>query len=269
MLEPRALQAAAHVTTVSRRQHEDLLERYPWLKKTPMTDIPIGADPEDFQAVREPEFRSDDHLDGRFTIAYVGTIWPPVIPTLRAFLRALARLRSHDKVFSRLQVAFVGSSGIPGGNRANIVQPLAEQEGVADIIKEIPQRLPYLDALAVTANADLNLILGSDEPHYTASKVYGILMAGRPHLSILRPESSAHGVCKAAGGGIALTFRSHDHVDEIVPTIADSIVQIVNLPQSLGQVYPHAYAPFEASAIAARFAEILDGLSQTHAMSVS
>lgn len=260
LLEPKVLRAASHITTVSSRQYEELAARYPWLDRSSGTEMPIGADPDDFEALRRAGGRGlGGHAD-KFTIAYVGTIWPPVLPTLRAFLRALAMLRGREEIYKRLRVLFVGSSGNPNATATHLVRSLAEAEGVGDVVEETPQRLPYLDALSITARADANLVLGSDEPHYTASKVFGILMAGRPYLSLLRPESSAHAVCRSAGGGICLTFASHDTIGEVVPQVADAIARLVTAPRSFGRASPAAYAPFEASAIAARYGRILDGL---------
>lgn len=263
ILEPMALRAAAHVTTVSVRQHEDLIRRYPWLGSTPRTDIPIGADPGDLSALGSYASPYRASMDGRFTIAYVGTIWPLVIPTLRSFLRAVALLRDRPDIYSRLRILFVGTSGIPSNTTTMLVRSLAEDEGVGDVVEEVPERVPYLDALSITGTADANLILGSDEPHYTASKLYGILMSGRPYLSVLHSESSAHAVCQQAGGGIPLTFSSAGHLEKQVPIIADAIVRLVLSPQLIGRVSRAAYAEFEASRIAQRFADIFDSLRHT------
>jgi glycosyltransferase involved in cell wall biosynthesis len=264
VLEPRALRAAAHITSVSARQNEELAARYPWLNPAAMTDIPIGADPEDFVALRAasppPSARRLD--DGRFTLAYVGTVWPLALPTLRTLLRATAIIRdSSPALYSRLRLLFVGTTGTPSDTTIYLVRPLAEAEGVGDVVEEIPQRLPYLEALAITARAGANLILGSDEPHYTASKVYGLLMAGRPFVSLLHEQSSAHAVAIAAGGGVALSFASRAELPELEQPLADAIIRIAANPHGVGHVDPAAYAPFEAPVIAARYGRIFDSLS--------
>ena len=44
--------------------------------------------------------------------------------------------------------------------------------------------MPYLEAIGVLARSDGITLIGSDEPHYTPSKIYPGLMAGRPFISL-------------------------------------------------------------------------------------
>jgi glycine/D-amino acid oxidase-like deaminating enzyme len=203
--------------------------------------------------------------DESFTIVYVGTIWPAVLPTLRTFLQAIACVRdTAPGVFSRLRVRFIGTTGNANNNSRQMVVPLAEQSGVAEAVEEVPQRLPFIDALSLTSNAGANLLLGSDEPHYTPSKVIGILMAGRPYISLLHEKSSARAICMAAGGGIDFSFRSAEDLTEIVPRLADAIIRMSIAPESRGPINARAYTQFEASAVAARFAQIFDEATGRH-----
>lgn len=260
-LEPWVLRAAAHVTSVSPRQNDELIARYPWLDPTMLTDIPIGADPEDFETLRARPRAAQRDLrgGGPFTIAYVGTIWPGVLPTLRTLLKALAHIRdTAPQVFGRLRLQFVGTTSNPAGAAAKVVLPLAEEAGVAAVTEEMPERIPYIDALSVTANAGANLMLGSDEPHYTPSKVFGILMAARPYVSLLHEQSSANAVCRAAGGGIILSFRSQEELPAMVPRLAEAIVRVSERGDQRIPIDTRAYAPYEASAIAARFARVFE-----------
>lgn len=260
-LEPRALRGASHVTTVSMRQCDNLARRYGWLDRSAITDIPIGIDPDDLVALRADAGCNDANLpgsDSRFTIAYVGTIWPPVMPTLRTLLRGVAKLRaSNPDAYKRLRLNFVGTTSNPSEATKPVVMPMAVEEGVADVVEEIPRRIPYLTALSITANADANLVLGSDEPHYTASKIYGLLLADRPHLSLMRVESSAHAVCKAAGGGIALSFASAEELPRLIDPVAHAIHRLV-MHEPLGPIDQTVCVPYHAGAIAGRFASVFN-----------
>jgi hypothetical protein len=267
-LEPWVLSSAAHITSVSRRQNEELMLRYPWLDPKVLTDIPIGADPDDFEMLRArpraPQYQK--RAGEAFTIAYLGTIWPAVLPTLRVLLQAIARVRdTAPQVFGRVRLQFIGTTSNPNNIARKLVMPLAEEVGVAETVEEVPQRLPFVDGLSITSNADANLLLGSDEPHYTPSKVFGILMAARPYISVLHEESSAHAICRAAGGGLALSFRSREELPAMVPKLADAIVQVSGAPESCGPIDTRVYAPFEASAIAMRFARIFEAAMQPKA----
>jgi hypothetical protein len=236
--------------------------RYPWLDRSRMAAIPIGGDREDFFALSGGAGILDIRQsppDGCFHVVYVGTIWQPVIGTLRVVLRAVRLLREQaPEIYRRLRVHFIGTTADPNDRDGYRVLPLAEAEGVADIVQEIPQRLPYLEALSFQANADAILALGSNEPHYTASKIFGILMSGRPYLSVFHARSSSHEILSAAGGGISLAFETNEELAGLSNELGAALVRIVTDPNALGRADPAAYAPYTAGAIAAKFAAIFD-----------
>lgn len=264
MLEPRALRGASFVTSVSDTQNSQMADRYPWLDRARMAAIPIGSDPEDFDALVKSNNRQNHfQLDPGYThLSYVGTIWPPVIPTIRALLRAAAILRrTSPDIYQRLRLNFVGTTANPNDMTGFRALPLAEAEGVADIVREVPQRLPYLEALSIVQRSDVTLMLGSGEPHYTASKIYPYLMSGRPYLSVFHSESSAHEVLIAAGGGIALSFSSENELTALEGAICDGLIRLAVAPDSLGKVNSTACRPYEARAIACRYAGIFEQLA--------
>lgn len=263
VLEPRALRGASFVTSVSDTQNAQMVEHYPWLDSERMEAIPIGSDPEDFDAlsIADDNSESFELESGCIHLSYVGTIWPPVIPTIRILLRAVAALRiKFPDLYKRLRLNFVGTTANPNDRTGFRALPLAEVEGVADIVREVPQRLPYLEALSILSRSDATLMLGSDEPHYTASKIYPYLMAGKPYLSAFHRASSAHQILMAAGGGIALAFSAGEELAALEGTICDGLCRLAIEPQTLGIADPAVYMSFEARAIAARFAAIFERL---------
>jgi hypothetical protein len=66
-------------------------------------------------------------------------------------------------------------------------------------VTELPGRLDYLDALTVLTQASAILLLGSSEPHYTASKLYPALLARRPILALFHEASSVVSILRSAG----------------------------------------------------------------------
>ena len=130
------------------------------------------------------------------------------------------------------------------------------------MVEEHPPRVPYLEALALQANAHAILMLGSDEPHYTASKIYPGMMSGRPFLSIFHDASSAHRILSEAGGGVALGFADLAQLAEQPHAIAQAMERLVTAPQSLGAVDPQAYATVTAEAVSQRFATVFEAARQ-------
>jgi hypothetical protein len=262
-LEPIALKGASFVTSVSQVQNDEMAARYPWLDRSRMAAIPIGCDPADFDALRaETSITAEKHLaPGKFNLSFVGTFMPRSEPMVRALLSAFARWRSiHPGAAQRVRLNFIGTSNQPNAGIGPRVLPLAKAIGVLDAVHEVPERLPYLEALGVLARSDGILLIGSDEPHYTASKIYPGLMSGRPWLSLFHPASSAHRILADASGGIALAFDGVKGLEQIDDAIATGLHRLVSKPAEIGRCDPSAYANFTASSIAAQFGKVFDVL---------
>jgi len=261
LLEPRALRYADFVTSVSDVQNEQMRLRYPWLDASRMAAIPIGGDAEDFAALRD-EQRNKAATPGLVELSYVGTVLPRSGPLFTSLLRAYARLRSANPILaSKIRLNFVGTSNQPNDNATLRILPLAETLGVADAVNEIPNRVPYLEALGWLARSNGLLLVGSDEPHYTASKIYPALMSGRPFLSIFHRVSSAHEILSASGGGRAIAFDNVADLPALEAQIADALALLASSSRALGRADPSIYRAFEAKSIAARFANIFTELS--------
>jgi hypothetical protein len=269
ILEPQALRQAAFITSVSDIQNEELAALYPWVDRKRMAAIPIGGDPEDFAALRaNPPHAPSHELDpSRINLSYVGTHLPRAEPILRQIFQAARQVRdSRPDLATRLCLNFVGTSNQPTYAGPNLVLPIAIEEGVGDLVSETPQRVSYLEALNILANSDGILLIGSDEPHYTASKIFPALMSERPFLSVFHSKSSSHQILSQAGGGIALGFDSPETLNGLTAGIAGGLVTLATRPESLGVRDPNSYSDLTASAVAKRFALIFEQISRKAAV---
>jgi hypothetical protein len=266
-LEPRALRGADFVTAVSGVQNAEMATRYPWFGSNRMAAIPIGCDSDDFSfAPIQPTGENVGKLDPSFVnLSYVGTFMPRSEHLVRALFRAFARLRLNEPALvARIRLNFIGTSNQPNDGRNFLVKSIAEEEGIGEAVQEIPQRIPYLRALKVLAQSDGILLIGSDEPHYTASKIYPALMSGRPYLSLFHRASSAHAILASAGGGCALAFETPEDLVSLEVALAEGLRTLALHPHALGFVDPIACARYEAKNIAGRFAAIFDSVISTH-----
>jgi len=263
-LEPHALRGADFITSVSETQNVAMAARYSWLDAERMAAIPIGGDPDDFMSLRDvlPMQELLDDEPDCFHLSYVGTFLPRAGALVRTLFRAFVRLRSTKPALAaRIRLNFVGTSNQPNDVLTCRVRPIAEAEGVADVVREIPQRLPYSRALGWLARSRGVLLIGSDEPHYTASKIYPALMSGRPFVSLFHRASSTHAILAAAGGGRAFAFNSSDELASIEAPLAEALRCLACTPELLGTADPAAYAPYQASVVARRFGSIFDRLT--------
>jgi hypothetical protein len=263
LLEPRALAHADHVTGVSLGTCEEIRRRHPQIPPENFSVFPIGAEPADFNYLRQHPRPWPAPLGPRnqqVHLTQVGTLLPRARGTLRALLAAVAELRTRQPgLAQRLHVNFVGTSNQPDGFRDFKVIPVAREMGVAESVTEIPQRLPYLEALNVLIQSDGLIALGSDEPHYTASRIFPMLLARRPLLALYHAASS---VCSIAAGAEGAVVITHDHTQpphSRVSGIADVLSQwlmrgrVADLPARDGLLREHL-----SENIARGFATVFD-----------
>lgn len=263
VLEPRAVRHADFITSVSERQNGEMAARYPWLDPSRMAAIPIGGDPDDFEALRcNPPSGAEVRLNpAMINLSYVGSFLPRAGPLVRVLFSALADLRAErPEISRRVRLNFVGTSNQTNGASSHLVSPLAAAAGVSDLVSETPQRIPYLEALSLLANSHGLLMIGSDEPHYTASKIYPNLMASRPYISIFCSASSAHALLSASGGGMAFGFSDEAELRDLRQPLTRALAALIDHPDRFGQPDPAVYATHTAQSVAGRFAAIFDGL---------
>lgn len=200
-LEPLAVRAASAITAVSSLTFSPILARNPGLH--PVTEvIPIGAEPMDFVARhgRPGAELPFDPSDGLVHVCYTGTILPLGGETLRAVLRALRQLQgSRPDLYARLRLHFIGTSNQTVATTELKVLPLAIELGVGSAVREIPTRLPYSTIVQVQQQAGALLAMGSSEAHYTASKIFPLLLSRRPLLAVYHEQSSVTNILPSVG----------------------------------------------------------------------
>ena len=261
LAEPYALRSADHVTAVSELTNTLVRSRYPWLPCHRFSAVPIGGDAADFDSLRSGE-RSCSWIvraPGDIVISYVGNVWTRAHRTLETVFAAIATLkRGKPQLYSRLRLIFVGSSNQPVDSASEVVMPLARGAGIAEIVQEEPRRVPYLDALNIMLRSDILLMLGSDEPHYTASKLFPALLAQRPLLGIFHEESSVCPIAEDVGGVCLVKFGGERPVAACMSEIAKAIETLVETPGVAGRADLNKLEPFLGPAIAQRFATLFE-----------
>lgn len=265
MLEPWALRGADAITAVSHGTYEALLRRYPWLGGTPCAAIPLGGEPADFESVRRrlranPYF---DPKDGHVHLCYVGTLLPAGFETLRAVLKAVALLRARrPDLYGRLRLHFFGTSNQTAPDAPGRVLPVARELGIDGPVTELAPRLDYLDALTVLTQATAVLMMGSSERHYTASRLYPGLLAGRPILAIYHEASSVVEVLRKATAPPTVRLVTYDderRAESRVEAIYEELRDVVAGPvYNATDVAPDVVREYGADVLAGRLAAVLD-----------
>jgi hypothetical protein len=235
-LEPIAVRSADALTAVSQNTYQDVLARNPASHHIPCAAIPIGGEPADFEYLRTHARRNPyfDPGDGGIHLCYVGTVLPLGVETLRALLRAVVLLRDRrPDLCQRLRLHFFGTSNQTAALSPARVLPIARELGVDEYVTEHPPRIDYLDALTVLTQASAILMLGSSEPHYTASKLYPGLLARRPILAVYHEASSVVATLRRVARPPAarlVVYGDHGGAAAHIDTICDELEALLEAP---------------------------------------
>lgn len=263
IVEPYAVRHVAQITGVSKGTTDAVIQRYSWLSQTDATEIPYGAESKDFEYVRRNPRQNQifDPLDGMVHLSCVGACIPGMYPAVRALFRAVrAGLESSPERFSRLQLHFVGTSYTangPGGSEA--VMEIAREEGIQDHVDERRQRVSYLDSLQLMLDSRALLLIGSDEPHYTASKVFPYMLAERPLLAIFHEDSSVVEILEQTKCGRVITFNKDHGPDQRMNLMVEELERILSLPlESRRESRLHELEAYSTRAMTGRLVEAFD-----------
>lgn len=213
VLERWTMQAASGLVAVSEPYIATLRRRYPHLIDVPAVTLPFAASSVDFEILTQhrqpnPFF---DPTDTQVHAAYVGRAGDDMRPALEILFGALEEgRRTAPLEFGPVRLHFVGTNYSTEANARRTVAPVADQEGCGDVVTETPARAPYFSALQLLKDAAFLVLIGSDDPTYTASKVYPYLFAGKPIVAVVHERSSLVPVLRSAPHCVLVTFGSND-----------------------------------------------------------
>lgn len=234
MQEPRALRHISHVISVSPKYPEKLRDCYPWLKPQDFSVLPFGAPNADFEllpslSVRQTLFDPDD---GWQHWVYVGRGGIDMSVALRLLFLGIQQLRQSSKaLWKPTKLHFIGTSYAPPGRAIETIMPIAEEYGLSDIVEEKTQRIPYFEAIKVLTDSDAILLIGSEDPSYTASKLYPCVLARRPILAVFHEQSSVVDILRKSRAGEAVTFSNSRLSSDSVALMVAKIEWLQSLPQ--------------------------------------
>ncbi len=258
-IEPIAVGAADALTAVSQATYEDALARVK-PSRTPICEtLPIGWDEGDFaRADRRNEVF--DPADGSVHLCYVGTLLPHGVTVVERLLESVRLLTDREpQLAQRLRLHFVGTSNQTGGTPQPRVMPLAERLGLGACVTERPLRVSYGQALRLLRDANAILVMGSTEPHYTASKLYPALLARRPILAIAHEQSSISSILTRIAREPSVRLVSFNGASVPADAVCDQLSGLLRGPAyDPADVDLEAASLYSAPVLAGRLAVVLD-----------
>ena len=192
-LEPIAMKKCDGLISVSQAYITQLQVRYPKLKRIPNRVITFGAFEVDMGMTGKVNIYSHFFYDSPIRyIVYVGRGGFDMQAALTLIFAAFKKgIDEQPEIFKNFRFLFVGTSYAPNGTGIKTILPVAEKQGIEAYVSEFTDRVPYFEGLALLKKADLLFIPGSDDPSYTASKLYPYILTKKPILGIFHQESSA------------------------------------------------------------------------------
>ncbi|MBN8564785.1 MAG: hypothetical protein J0L70_30085 [Leptolyngbya sp. UWPOB_LEPTO1] len=209
LCEPQAMQTVNHIISVSPTYPQILQQRYPWLQSDQFTVLPFGAPEHDFAQLPQLNIRQSifDPNDGKKHWVYVGRGGADMATALRIlFLGIQTSRQSCPELWQDVQLHFVGTSYAPDHLAVKTVEAIAQEYDVADLVTEHTRRIPYFEAQQLLVDSDAILMIGSDDPSYTASKLYPCILAKKPILAIFHEQSSVVNILNQCQAGQVVTF---------------------------------------------------------------
>ncbi|MGF7074029.1 glycosyltransferase [Mucilaginibacter sp. 3215] len=192
-LEPIAIKNAAGLISVSAGYIDELQSRYPVIQKLPAATITFGAFEPDLQIAKTNQKLFAALLDDGFiNVVYIGRGGKDLHKAISPVFEALRTgLNTNKKQFDKIKLYFIGTSYAPAGQGITTILPLAKQYNVEEHIVEIADRISYYQTLFTLQQANALFIPGSDDPKYTASKIFPYLLTEKPVLAVFNAASSA------------------------------------------------------------------------------
>jgi len=216
-LEPHIVANAAAIISVSNFYGPSLCARYPRLQPSNIHHIPFGTEPGDIELAKaNPPKRSLlPQGEGLINLVYTGRVVEGMEYSLTLLFQAFSLYKkSHPQEAEKIRFHFIGTDYSPPPLGRNWVIPVAERENIGQYVTEHCYRVPYFEALYYLSRADALIILGSDEPSYSASKIFPYLFTKKPLITVAHQDSIMLQITKeqeiASSYGFTLPLREEE-----------------------------------------------------------
>lgn len=233
-LEAIAMNRVDGLISVSENYITELQNRYPAIKNIPTATITFGNFVPDMIIASKNKDHFTNLLEPGFkNIVYIGRggldMHKAIIPVFTAFKSGLKE--NYDN-FSKLKFYFIGTSYAPKGQTIATILPLAKQLGIENNVVEITDRISYFHTLVMLQWADALFIPGSDDPNYTASKIYPYLLTDKPLLAVFNSNSSALRILNECGVKYSFSYDQTTEIDSkllyFLESLANNTIDIPN-----------------------------------------
>ncbi len=262
LLEPLTLARVSHIISVSPAYPKNLQARYPHLRPEQFTVLPFGAPSADFDVLPSLGVGQTifDPNDGKRHWVYVGRGGDDMALALGSlFLGIQSHRGQNPQLWESVQLHFVGTSYAPKKLAIKTVEPIAQKFGVADLVTEHTERIPYFEALKVLTDSNGILLIGSNDASYTASKLYPCVLAKKPIFAIFHQNSSVVDILNDCQAGQAVTFTTDNQPQDLLASVTEQLNWLLSIPKEYSpQINWTKFEPYTAREMTKKQCEIFD-----------
>ena len=257
-LEPMAMKNCDGLISVSKTYLDELTSRYPQLEQIPKSVITFGYSEIDQQTANKIIVQHDKNK-GQFSLLYTGVLGSMMLRSLNVLFGALKQSLTFKDKF---ELKFVGTSYAPGKTAKKTAEPVFKKYDLQSNITEETNRIGLLETIRSLQNADGLVIIGTDDPAYTASKIYPYLQSRKPILAILHPDSVAYHFLKTVSNAIVIKLSAS--LEETSQQISEYL-QRVMLKQAL-HLNESIFESFSAKRLTEKQVELFNAVDRAQYM---
>lgn len=259
-MEGFVVPACSGFLAVSQNYLTDLGRRYgSEVTDKPMLVRPFPAEPAELDAFTG-QISKAGATGAALTWRYVGRGGPDMARAASAFFLAWRQAVGEGALTSTsVHFEASGTSYAAAGQGAKTFEPLVAGTGIASQVRENTDRIGYSEMMLKLVESDALVVFGSDDPTYTASKIYPYLLASKPLLAIFHESSSVVRLMREVGGGVCVTFNERTALEALAAKIGEAWFSWDRHCHEV-RLDPIAFAPYTAHSQAKEMRKWFDNI---------
>jgi hypothetical protein len=219
------MKKADGLISVSDSYIQTLQERYPLLKAKHAEVITFAAFDIDFKIAQahSEQLPLVYHPEKKINLVYIGRGGFDMKPALNTLFGAFKQgLVSQPTLFENIHMHFIGTSYAPKGKGMPTILPVATELGITSHVTECTDRIGFYESIKNMQCADGLIIIGSNQAAYTASKLYPYILAKKPLLAVMHPESNVVKIINDCNAGSLIP------IDQITPLAVQTLASYLD-----------------------------------------
>lgn len=223
ILEPLALRRVSLISGVSHGYIHGTLSRNPIAARVPSVIFQVGFRSADHD-IQLPDYLPPLESD-KETYVYAGAHWAMGHPLFREFMLALSLAKKSGQLAKNVQFLFIGT----GNPNLPSLSSLANELQLGTTFREHPAKISYLEVQQTLRSCAGSVVLGSTEPHYSASKIFQCLLTSPRTMGYFHHESAGMGIlreCKA--DTFSLGYDPKMSRDQRIESLCEAMLRFVN-----------------------------------------